>query len=61
MACSIECFQEYMNRIEKSRNPVTRENAPIENEESTITPKMKGRKRKSSESEITSENIIMEN
>lgn len=61
MTCSPECFQEYMNRIEKSRNPITTFAKVIENEENVNISKSKGRKRKSTESEIISENIIIEN
>lgn len=61
MACSIECFQEYMSRIEKSRNPIISEVKEAGIQENIEIPKTKNRKRKSSESEITSENIIIEN
>ncbi len=61
MACSYECFQEYMNRIEKSRNSNAKVNIPIENNETAATPKMKTRKNKSVNLEADSENIIIEN
>ena len=61
MACSIECFQEYMSRIEESRNPIISEVKEAGIQENIEIPKIKNRKRKSSESEITSENIIIEN
>lgn len=61
MACSIECYQEYMNRIEESRNPIMSKNSIIENQENDSTPKMKGKKRKATDSETVFEDIIIEN
>ena len=60
MACSIECFQEYMNRIEKSRNPVVEQNAYIEKEEDVTMQKPKNKKKKIADSETTSEDIIID-
>lgn len=59
MACSIECYKEYMSRIEKSRNPIISEIKEAGTQENEI-PKTKNRKRKSVEPE-TSENVIIEN
>lgn len=61
MACSIECYKEYMSRIEKSRNSVISENKESGTQEIIEIPKTKNRKRKSVESEMVSENIIIEN
>lgn len=61
MTCSYECFQEYMNRIEKSRNSNIQVDAPTENKEEVVIPKTKSRKNKSDSSEKASENIIIEN
>ncbi len=58
MACSIECFQEYMDRIEKSRNSNIQTDMP---KESDSIPKPKNRKKKNTDSEMISENIIIEN
>lgn len=55
MACSIECYKEYMNRIEKSRNPIISEIKEAEIQEHIEIPKTKNRKRKSVEPEITFE------
>lgn len=60
MACSIECYKEYMNRIEKSRTPVV-ENVEIENNENIGILKAKSRKKKIANSETNFENIIIEN
>lgn len=60
MACSPECFQEYMNRIEKSRTPVV-EKVETENNENIGISKVKSRKKKITDSETNSENIIIEN
>ena len=60
MACSYECFQEYMNRIEKSRNSNVQKDMPIENKEEVVVPKMRSRKNKSVDQERATENIIVE-
>lgn len=60
MACSHECFQEYMNRIEKSRTP-NMENVETKNNENIGISKAKIRKKKIADSETNSENIIIEN
>lgn len=60
MACSYECFQEYMNRIDKSRNSNIQKDMPTENKEDVVVPKMRSRKNKSVNQEMASENIIIE-
>ena len=60
MACSYECFQEYMNRIEKSRNSNIQVDTSIENSKDVIIPKIRSRKNKSVDQEMASENIIIE-
>ena len=61
MACSFECFQEYMNRIEKSRIPVMNANEETENSENIGISKTKNKKKKITDSKTFSENIIIEN
>lgn len=61
MACSPECFQEYMNRIEEARKPITEVNIKIENEEIANISKIKKPKKKPTELGEVSENIIIEN
>ena len=61
MACSVECYKEYMSRIEKSRNPIISEVKEAEIQENIEIPKTKNRKRKSVKPEVTFENIIIEN
>lgn len=61
MACSYECFQEYMNRIEKSRNSNVQKDIPTENKEEIVVPKMRSRKNKSVDQERATEDIIIEN
>ena len=56
MACSTECFKEYMNRIEKSRKPVISGNIGTKNQENFEVPKIKSKKRKYTDSETVSEN-----
>ena len=61
MACSIECYKEYMSRIEKSRNSVMEQNTSLKNEEDVTMPKPKKTgKRKIADSEITSEDNIVD-
>ena len=60
MACSYECFQEYMSRIEKSRNSNVQKDMQIENKEEVVVPKIRSRKNKSVEQEPATENIIVE-
>ena len=60
MACSIECYKEYMNRIEKSRSPVVEQNAYIEKKEDIAMQKPKNRKKKFADSETPSEDIIVD-
>lgn len=60
MACSIECYQEYMNRIEKSRNLNIQTDVSLKNKKEVIIPKNK-KPKKSVNQETTSENIIIEN
>lgn len=52
MACSPECFQEYMRRIEESRKPVIKE---VE-----IKTTSKDRKKKTTDATITIENTVEE-
>lgn len=59
MACSIECYKEYMGRIEKSRKPVSEQNTAIENKEDVAIQKPKNRKKKITDSETVSEDIIV--
>jgi len=59
MACSIECYKEYIRRIEASRN--TNRSNTTEQTEDIIVSKPKSRKKKSVDSEEYSENIIIEN
>ncbi len=58
MACSIECFQEYMSRIEKSRKH-TQEGTNIISTEYCTPEKPKGRKKRSVDSETNVENDIV--
>ena len=60
MACSIECYKEYMDRIEKSRKSVHEVDIKTSNNEVADISKVKGRKRKTVDSEEVSENIIIE-
>ena len=60
MACSIECYKEYMSRIEKSRNSVAEQHTIIENEEDITVPKPKNRKKKNTDSETISEDNIVD-
>lgn len=61
MACSPECFQEYMSRIEKSRNIIMQKNLETNNIETDNISTTQIRKRKTSGSKIVSENNIIEN
>lgn len=58
MTCSINCFKEYINRIEKSRNPVMNINENTKNSEDIAISKNKNRKKKITDLETASENII---
>lgn len=60
MACSSECFKEYMNRIEKSRNLNIQTDVSLENKKEDIIPKNK-KPKKFVNQEMISENIIIEN
>ena len=60
MACSIECYKEYMSRIEKSRNSVIEQNTSLEKEEDVAMQKPKNRKKKFADSETTSEDNIVD-
>lgn len=55
MTCSYECFQEYMDRIEKSRNSNIQVDISTENKEEVVIPKIRSRKNKSENSEKASE------
>lgn len=61
MACSYGCFQEYMKRIEKSRNSNIQVDLPPKNKEEVVIPKTRSRKNKSIDQEMDSENMIIEN
>ena len=61
MACSTDCYKEYMNRIEKSRNSNIHVDIPTENKEEVVIPKTRSRKNKSIDQEMDSENIFIEN
>lgn len=52
MACSPECFQEYMRRIEESRKPAIKE--------AGIKTTSKNRKKKTTGATITIENTVEE-
>lgn len=52
MACSPECFQEYMRRIEESRNPATKE--------AEAKPTTKNNKKKSTGTTTTVETTVEE-
>lgn len=52
MACSPECFQEYMRRIEESRKPVTKE---VE-----VKPATKNNKKKATNTDIAVKNTVEE-
>lgn len=67
MACSMECFKEYMNRIEKARNPDVQENdaeaAPEMPEmliKDSAAEKMKVKRKKPADGGAENENIIIE-
>jgi len=60
MACSLDCFKEYMNRIEKSRNQTQKEaNAHIP--KTLSNEKSKNRKKKVLDLDMNQENTIIEN
>lgn len=60
MACSLDCFKEYMNRIEESRNQTQKEaNAHIP--KTLSNEKSKNRKKKVLDLDMNQENTIIEN
>lgn len=59
MACSTECFKEYMERIEKARNPIIKEfNTTAKDSEAEKT---KAKKKRAIIPDANLENIIIEN
>lgn len=60
MACSIDCFKEYMIRIEDSRKRTQKE-TDVHIPKTLLNEKSKNRKKKVMELDMNQENIIIEN
>ena len=61
MACSPDCFKEYMRRIEESRKPIVEEKIVTDDSESKVTEKTsKTTKKKTTNETIKTDDIIIE-
>lgn len=61
MACSPDCFKEYMRRIEESRKPIVEEKIATDDSESKVTEKTsKTTKKKTTNETIKTDDIIIE-
>lgn len=61
MACSVECFKEYMRRIEESRKPIIEDSVVTpETATETVTEPIKRGRKKTANTENETNNIIEE-